>query len=165
MADLQHVQGLRELQGALKELPVAIARNVLRGSVNAGATVIKKEAAARAPMSTGPARSGQSPPGTLKRSVYQKQIRELSNMLKQTFYVGVRKGKQYRNQGKKGNLSQDAFYARFVEFGTVKMPARPFMRPAFEAKKGEAVAAIKAYLERRIPEEVAKLALKRAAAK
>ena len=57
-------------------------------------------------------------------------------------------------------MSQDAFYARFVEFGTVKMAARPFMRPAFEAKKGEAVDAIKAYLERRIPEEVAKLAAK-----
>ena len=165
MADVQHVQGLKELQAALKDLPDRIARNVLRGSVSAGATVIRKEAQTRAPVSTGPKREGQPPPGTLKRSVYQKQIRELSNMLKQTFYVGVRKGKKYRNQGKKGNLSQDAYYARFVEFGTSKMPARPFMRPAFEAKKGEAVVAIKAYLERRIPEEVAKLALKRAAAK
>ena len=58
-------------------------------------------------------------------------------------------------------MSQDAFYARFVEFGTVKMAARPFLRPAFEAKKGEAVDAIKVYLERRIPAEVAKLAAKR----
>ena len=160
MVDLKNVQGLRELQAALKELPAGIARNVLRGSVNAGATVIRKEAASRAPVSTGPKGADQSPPGTLKRSVYQKQIRELSNLVKQTFYVGVRQGKQYRNQGKKGNLSQDAFYARFVEFGTVKMAARPFLRPAFEAKKGEAVDAIKVYLERRIPEEVAKLAAK-----
>ena len=54
MVDLKNVQGLRELQAALKELPSGIARNVLRGSVNAGATVIRKEAASRAPASTGP---------------------------------------------------------------------------------------------------------------
>ena len=157
MADTQHVDGLKELQAALKELPERIARNVLRGSVNAGATVIRKEAQARAPVSVGPKRQGQSPPGTLKRALYQKQIRELSSLVKQTFIVSVRKGKQYRNQGKKGNLSQDAYYARFVEFGTAKMAARPFLRPAFEARKTDAVAAIKAYLERRIPEEVTKL--------
>ncbi len=161
MAEVQHVQGLRELQVALKALPQGIARNVLRGSVNAGATVIRKEAQSRAPVSEGPKRAGQSPAGTLKRSVYQKQVRELSSLVKQTFIVGVRKGKKYRNQGKKGNLSQDAWYARFVEFGTSKMAARPFMRPAFEAKKGAAVAAIKAYLERRLPAEVTKLARRR----
>ena len=161
MADFQHVQGLRELQAALKELPDRIARNVLRGSVSAGAAVIRKEAAARAPVSAGPKRQGQPPPGTLKRSVYQKQIRNLSSLVRQTFIVSVRKGKKYRNQGKKGNLSQDAWYARFVEFGTAKMAARPFLRPAFEARKGEAVAAIKDYLARRIPLEVAKLKVRR----
>lgn len=157
MAKLQHVAGLKELQAALKELPQRIARNVLRGAVGAGAAVIRNEAKARAPVSTGDARAGHPPPGTLRRSIYQKQIRELSSAVKQTFYVGVRKGKHYRNQGKKGNLSQDAYYAKFVEFGTAKMAARPFMRPAFEAKKGEAVQAIKDYLAKRIPEEVDKL--------
>ena len=161
MVDFQHVQGLRELQAALKELPDRIARNVLRGSVSAGAAVIRKEATNRAPVSAGPKRQGQPPPGTLKRSVYQKQIRKLSSLVRQTFIVSVRKGKKYRNQGKKGNLSQDAWYARFVEFGTAKMAARPFLRPAFEARKGEAVAAIKDYLARRIPLEVAKLKVRR----
>lgn len=161
MADLQTITGLKELQAALKELPDRIAKNVLRGAVNAGATLIKKEAANRAPVYTGPVSAGHPPPGTLKRSVYQKQIRDLSNKVKQTFYVGVRKGKEFRKQGKSGNLSQDAYYARFVEFGTAKMPAKPFLRPAFEAKKEEATNAIKAYLEKRIPEEVAKLAIKK----
>lgn len=157
MAEIQTITGLKELQMALKDLPNNIAKNVLRGSVNAGASVIKKEAAARAPVYTGSVSQGHPPPGTLKRSVYQKAIKELSNLTKQTFFVGVRKGKKYQKQGKKGNLSQDAFYARFVEFGTSKMPARPFMRPAFEAKKSAAVEAIKAYLTDRIPKEVAKL--------
>ena len=31
--------------------------------------------------------------------------------------------------------SQKVFYARFVEYGTVKMKAKPFLRPAFNASK------------------------------
>jgi HK97 gp10 family phage protein len=31
----------------------------------------------------------------------------------------------------------DAFYAHFVEYGTVKMPARPFLRPALNSNKAE----------------------------
>lgn len=157
MADLQSESGLRELQAALKQLPDNIARNVLRGAVNAGATVFRKEAQSKAPVYTGPVSQGHPPPGTLRRSIVQKQIKERSSLLNQVFYVAVRKGKQYQKQGKKGNKSQDAYYARFVEFGTSRMPARPFMRPAFEGKKQEATQAIKDYLAARIPAEVQKL--------
>lgn len=157
MAEIVSISGLKELQAALKELPDRIAKNVLRGSVAAGAAVIRKEAQSRAPVYTGEVAAGHPPPGTLKRSIVQKQIKELSSADKQTFFVTVRKGKQYRGQGKKGNLSQDAYYGSWVEFGTSKMAAKPYMRPAFEAKKNEAVEAIRAYLAKRIPEEAAKL--------
>jgi HK97 gp10 family phage protein len=33
----------------------------------------------------------------------------------------------------------NAFYGRFLEFGTAKMAARPFLRPAFDARSGEAL--------------------------
>jgi HK97 gp10 family phage protein len=153
MAELQNVTGLKELQAALKALPANIARNVLRGAVNAGATVIREEAKARAPRYSGPPIKGQPPPGTLKRALYQKQIREKSSAVLQTFFVGVRQGRSAKKT-KKGSI--DAWYARFLEFGTSKMAARPFMRPAFEAKKMAAVQAIKDYLLRRIPDEVDK---------
>jgi len=39
--------------------------------------------------------------------------------------------------------NRDVFYARFVEYGTVKMKARPFLRPALNASK----ASIKATVE------------------
>lgn len=157
MADLQNVTGLKELQAAMLELPKGIARNVLRGAVNAGATVIKDEAKARAPVYTGDVGKGHPPAGTLKRALYQKQIREKSSAVLQTFFVGVRHGKSAK---KLKNSTVDAYYASFVEFGTSKMAAKPFMRPAFEAKKTASVEAIKAYLEKRIPEEVAKAAHK-----
>lgn len=157
MAEMVNVEGLAELRAALRELPQRIARNALRGAVSAGAAVIRKEAKARAPLYTGKVADGHPPPGTLKRAVYQKQINELSSLTNQVFFVGVRHGKKYQKQGKKGDKSQDAYYWRFVEFGTSNMAARPFMRPAFEAKKNEAVAAIKTYLTDRIAKEVAGL--------
>jgi HK97 gp10 family phage protein len=86
-----------------------------------------------------------------------KQIPELSDQQKQTFFVTVRHGKQYRNQGKKGNLSQDAWYWRFVEFGTTRMAAQPFLRPAFDVKKNEAVTAITTRLAERIEQAAQEL--------
>lgn len=160
MAELEHVSGLRELQAALKELPNRIAKNVLRGAVAAGAATIRSEARQRAPVYTGPVSAGHPPPGTLKRAIYQKQIREKCTSTRQTFYVGVRKGGKYRFQGKKGTLSQDAYYASWVEFGTSKQVAHPYMRPAYEMRKEAAVQAIKQYLEKRIPEEAQKAAKK-----
>lgn len=172
MAEVQSFAGLKELQEALKQLPDRIAKNVLRGAVSAGAAVVRKQVVANAPLWTGPVGKGHPKPGTLKKSIYQKQIGELSNNVKQTFFVGARRGKGYREKG------QDAYYASWVEFGhffvpprpkgvTRKahrkenrskfVPAHPFIRPAFESKKVEAVEAIKAYLEKRIPDEVAKL--------
>ena len=32
--------------------------------------------------------------------------------------------------------SKDVYYARFVEYGTAKMSAKPFLRPALTASKG-----------------------------
>ena len=144
------VEGLAELAKALRELPDRVAKNGLRVSVYAGAKVIRDEARMRAPKAAEVLGPNQPPPGTLKRSVIMKHVRELSGGGRQTFYVLVRHGKKYRNQGKRGNLSQDAWYWRFVEFGTRKMAARPFLRPALESRRRQAVDAIKQRLTQRI---------------
>ena len=160
------VDGLAELRHAMRQLPDNIARTVLRGAVNAGAGEIAKEVSARAPEDT----------GTLKRAIYRKHIRELSGDLRQTFFVGVRSGKKYQAVKKgKRTVNMDAWYWRFIEFGhftrRVKgdlikamktegvrwIPARPFLRPGFEAATSRAIEAVRAYLAKRIPIEAAKL--------
>lgn len=148
------VKGLKELNEALQQLPQNIAKNVLRGATSAGAAVIRKEARQRAPVFDGQMSDNHPPPGTLRKSVYQSQRRMLSSAVKQVFHVGVRTGKSLKD---KAGRTLDAYYWRFVEFGTSKMAARPFLRPAFEAKKQAAVDAIKDYLAERIPREVDKL--------
>lgn len=160
MADTStmRLEGFNELAAALRELPQRVARNGLRAAVNAGASVIKKEAQARAPIDT----------GALKSNLYQKQIREKSGPMQQTFYVGIRKGvakrannaanrragiagMAYKNDG-------STFYWKFQELGTSTMAAHPFLRPAFETQKEIAVIAIGAKLDERIQKHARDLA-------
>jgi HK97 gp10 family phage protein len=128
------IQGLDELVKKMRELSPKLARNGLRAAVNAGAQVVKKEAASRVPVDT----------GALKRAVYAKQIRELSGDTQQTFYVAVRQGRRERAK------NRDGWHWRFIEFGTKSMPARPFLRPALDVKKTEAAERIKTKLIERI---------------
>ena len=178
------VLGLKEIGEALQELPKRVERNVLRGTVAAGAALVRDAAREIAPTFHGSVADGHPPPGTLKRSIIIKQIPEKSGPTQQMFYVAVRHGKKYQKQGKKGNLSQDAYYWSWVEFGhwvntTGKalggrgkdaqrakavaaghktfVRAEPFMRPAFEITKNASIEAMKAYLEQRLPAEVEKL--------
>ena len=148
--------------------------------MNAGARVIRDEAKIKAPVVT----------GRLKRAIYTKYIRELSDPWKATYYVGVRKGKRYVRLNAKRDM--DAYYAKFVEYGHFTrragskfakigyrksnvgqvnnellasevqtgavrwVPAQPFMRPAWDAKQDAALEALKSYMQKRIPAEVAK---------
>ncbi len=156
------VQGIPELQQALLGLSQRVAKNVLRRAVAAGAKVMRDEAKLKAPIYSGILASSGQPPGTLKRSIIMKHIPELSGTFDQIYYVTVRQGKQYRGQGKNKNLSQDAYYAKWVEHGHWYVPpnttgknwkshrekyrtgaekqwvsAHPFMRPAFDTKQVE----------------------------
>jgi HK97 gp10 family phage protein len=45
-----------------------------------------------------------------------------------------------------------AFYWRFIEFGTSRMAAKPFMRPAFDSSKQTAREAIKNKLRDKLRE-------------
>ncbi|AWZ48454.1 hypothetical protein C3495_06325 [Clostridiaceae bacterium 14S0207] len=58
---------------------------------------------------------------------------------------GVRKkgGKKFVLAGIQKGDNSKIFYGKFLEFGTSKMSARPFMVPAYESKKEEAKEIIK----------------------
>jgi HK97 gp10 family phage protein len=60
--------------------------------------------------------------------------------------------------------SRKAWYWLFIEFGTEKMPARPFLRPAFEARKEEALRVFQTALGKaikRAARKAARLGLRR----
>ena len=111
--------------------------------------------------------AGHPQPGTLKRSIYQTRMSEKCTPTTEVWKVDVRRGKK---KTKKGADQPDAYYAAWVEYGhytrppsgggTLKMrraegrrsgavkwvPAQPFMRPAFESSKEEALSAMAKYI-------------------
>jgi len=134
-----------------------LQQRIGRSAVMAGARVIAKEAKTRAPVLSSP--TPQRKPGTLKKNIRAKAIRSKQPGQWEAV-VGVRtlsakKLTAFKAQtGKSGQTNpDDPFYWRFVEFGTVKMAARPFLRPAFEARKQAAADKIKAQLAPRIEQE------------
>jgi HK97 gp10 family phage protein len=153
------VKGLAQLQNALLQLPNRVNNNVVRSAVNAGAAVIRTSARSLAPVYHGSVQEGHPAPGTLRKMIITKFVPELSSATRKVYFVAVRHGKRYQKVRARGGKTQnlDAFYWWWVEKGTSKMSARPYLRPAFYSQQGQAVIAIKNKLSDRIPLEVAKL--------
>lgn len=140
MSDLQYVRGLGHLFKNMKEVQ-EVTKKEMSPAVRKGTNVIRDAARVKAPVYTGPVSQGHPPPGTLKRSIFTKYSNRNSSPSVVTYHVFVRQGKQFqqirRNATSVGPMqatNRDAFYWRFVEFGTAHMTAKPFMRPAYESK-------------------------------
>lgn len=113
MADLDvQITGLRELDRALQELAWPAARRALRKGMRAGANIVRDEARAKVAVDT----------GHLKRQIRTRERSDRDGNMR--FAVEVPRG---------------AFYGRFLEYGTSKMAAKPFLRPAAETKTEAAV--------------------------
>lgn len=136
MADgvTMQISGLKELSDKLREIGPDIAEKALRGGVLAAAKLVRDEAKATNPDDT----------GRTDRALYVKFIKEESGPHQATYKVGVRSGSKERRR------NRDAWYWRFIEFGTAKKPARPFLRPSFESQKMTAIDLIAERIARRI---------------
>lgn len=155
------IEGLKELNKALEELPKQIQQRPLRSAVSAAAGLIVKEAKARVPVGA---------TGNLKSAIYRYRSRRNSATGRETFFVGIRQGKaQYKDTaknrrkgrvGKKYNTQGEAYYWRFLEFGTAKMAKRSFLRPAFDENRTGAVEIMKERLGKAIQDQVRKLGKK-----
>jgi HK97 gp10 family phage protein len=139
------VLGLRELGANLQALGEDIAKKVARAATNAGAQVIKKAAVRNAPVSD-PALTPNIPAGYMRDSIIVRRQRRPDKGLTSQHAVTV------RHKGAKVLADAPNPYqvGIFNEFGTVKMSAQPFMRPAFDSGKSEALDAIVKRLKQRI---------------
>lgn len=167
------VNGLDQLLKDLKAFPAAVQKRVLKGAAATGASVIRKEAVLRAPVSTGKVEEGHPPPGTLKKAIYQVRMTQECTATREVFKVGVRRGKRVNKAGKNLNEGKDAFYASWVEYGHFArvphemtksakaagrmlgvakwVPPHPFMRPAIAAKQADALRAMQEYIRNQMP--------------
>lgn len=124
--------GFKELGDDFKLLSNAEKRQVSRKAVRAGAVVFRDAVRANAPVRS----------GVLKRSISVDTVRG-------SVTAGVKfKKVLVKKKGKKGKHKSVPFYWYFLEHGTSKMSAQPFVRPAFDANVKQAEeAAFNQYLK------------------
>ena len=124
--------GFKELDDDFKLLSNAEQRKVSRKAVRAGAVVFRDAVRANAPVRS----------GVLKRSISVDTVRG-------SVTAGVKFKKVLaKKKGKKGRHKSTPYYWYFLEHGTSKMSAQPFVRPAFDANVKQAEeAAFNQYLK------------------
>ncbi len=139
MASTVQIHGLKEIGERLKALPKEIAGKnggPLAAALRKMGRVIQADAKGLVPVDT----------GTLRENIIVTRERDPKAFgATEVVHVTVRaKAKAYkdnkknRKASKVGENYQDygpLYYARFLEFGTVRASPHPFMRPAFEQAK------------------------------
>lgn len=109
------IDGLDNLEIMLGDIAPRQARNLNRSTIHAVAGVIRNDARKRAPKDE----------GTLRKAIKAKRRRP-KNPDAPYSDVMVEHG---------DDAKHDAFYWRFIEYGTVDEAARPFIGPAMEAAR------------------------------
>lgn len=142
MADGFQVQlhGVDELKRALTDAAKQIRTKAVRNALKEAGKVIQAAAKTSAPILATPTKTRT--PGTVKKAIAVRASKFARQAGNEGVYVSVRplKGSRQKRLGKAGARNpNDPFYWRFLEFGTRKMSARPFMRPAASAKGTEAI--------------------------
>lgn len=113
--------GAEPLDRLLEGLPKKVANKILRDALRKAGKIVQQEIKARAPVDE----------GEIKRS------------------VTVRKGKRKRKGGQSVVIFpdptkyKDDFHAVYQEFGTSEQEGQPFIRPAFEATKDQALTIVR----------------------
>lgn len=139
MADLKRkfkMNGLSGLQSSLNTLPDRLRENALKNASAAGARVIRDEAKRRVRVDSGELRDNIVVARTFKQRGRRVRLRG-------AVVLGIRGAARY--------------YAHLVEFGSSKLPPRPFMRPALDAKAEEALKVIADKLAKEITRAARKL--------
>lgn|ERR1700687_2596459 len=154
------IKGLDELQKKSQEQLPKDAKLALRIALNAGAGDVKRAMEEDAPVEQGGADSG-----FLRKNIKTK-VTLRRNDLAGTARIGPTKAVYPGGGGKRGNVTfktrtgrvinfisnhagatKAAMVARFLEFGTRKMAAHPWMTKAWEASKEKAFQQIVAKLK------------------
>jgi HK97 gp10 family phage protein len=128
----EKVEGLAEMDAFLKTLPDEIQRKMLRSALMGAARPIMRQAQENIRQRFG---SSERYTGTLEAGVVRGRAR---TGLAARVDVKLRKGKstgKTRIRGVSKEHGDDPFYGRFLEFGTSKMEARPFLKPAAMAQQ------------------------------
>ncbi|MED0676984.1 HK97-gp10 family putative phage morphogenesis protein [Aneurinibacillus thermoaerophilus] len=133
MAKLE-IQGMQHLLDKLQSLGNR-AKVVENRALKEGAEILRSEIAARAPRSDSP-RQPKPPSQTWRTGEHAADNIKMSGVKQQD-------GVKIIDVGIQKSDNSHYFYLKFKEWGTSKMAAEPFMEPAVNDKKGEAIDKVK----------------------
>lgn len=142
------IEGLKEVQTALRELPNATAKSIVRRILKKRGEPIAEAARAKVPIDQGDLKNSITVSTKLSKSQRKKHRKPDKNDIE--VYIGP------------GPLPA----AHLQEFGTRKQSAQPFMRPAWDSERGNVLNGIREDLWaeiRKAAERLAKKAAKLAA--
>lgn len=162
MADGVRVEGLAEVAKRLRALPPELGSKgggPIRFALFQSAKLVRDEAKQRVVRDS----------GNLAANIIAYRDRNpKASGATERYGIGMRRGtKQYANNarnrrmkraGQKFRTAGAAYYGRFLEFGTAKMAAKPFLRPAFEGRKHDAVKVFQAAFLKAVERAEKKLA-------
>jgi HK97 gp10 family phage protein len=130
------VQNLDEVIKRMRDFVPRLQRKALRDSARKSMKIVEKAARAKLQSQTGPEATGALAKSITTRN-NAKQGKRVGGVVMQ---VGIKGGaKQYVQNARNVRLGRvgqsyeqggNQYYFRFIEFGTSKMRARPFLQPA-----------------------------------
>lgn len=139
------IEGAADFAKALKAMADETSTRGARAALYAAGHVVRKAASAMAPELQTP--DPRRTRGLLKRSIKVGRQRGPDGFMSVAVRVrGASKAqiKSHKDAGGKSSANpNDPYYWKWVEFGTVTQPARPFMRPGFESTKDAQIAAMR----------------------
>jgi len=130
------VLGSRSLQKRFDRFEKNVQKKIVRQALRAAARPMLVAAKAKVPVDT----------GRLKKSLRLRALKQRRGI----FGVQVRTGTRAELGMWIGDKT--GYYPASVEWGHGSVPARPYLRPAFDETRDEALRILKAYLRRAIKE-------------
>jgi HK97 gp10 family phage protein len=146
------VEGLKELDLALAQLPKSIQKATLRRTLMKAGQPMAETARNLAPVDDGQLRKSITVSTKLKNPVGKSEFAAamragLGMAAARSALRGARRAARAAGQVAFVEMyvgpSSAAPHAHFLEFGTSKMPPKPYMRPAFDSEKDNALAIIR----------------------
>jgi HK97 gp10 family phage protein len=131
MADTFTIRGLDGILDKLRKLPDRVANNAVRRSLRKGANVIRDAARNNAKRIDDPETRNRIWKNISVSSGGKKRERKAGGPMMR---VGVRGGARFNRSANDLPGGNTTGYWRFVELGTSKMAAEPFLRPAGSEK-------------------------------
>ena len=136
MAAEIELSGLNDLLNKLRQVSDK-ANRVENAALLAAAEPVQKTASRLAPRSDTPSKPTRSQSWRTGRHLADNIV--ISKVKKKN-------GVKYVEIGPTRGDNSAFFYAKFIEWGTSRMPARPFMQPAYEQNKKEILDTISLHL-------------------